>query len=141
MLHYWKDEKRIECCSVDHRGHVGQIVVFDYGSFKANNPFPQYPQPAFFTIAETAKGEDGFYVLADSWGNRITLHFNERCYLYDIDEWTEWNKGNVKEKIAQKTRRIASLESHVVLLKSILTNQVHVITEEQARVLHVNLPV
>lgn len=55
-------------------------------------------------------------------------------YLYDAQEWVNWNAMREKELLSDNHKRIELLESHVNLLKEILTSQgVRIVTEADAK--------
>lgn len=143
MLEFLQNGKKIEVRAIYGKGTVGQMVIFgqrvDWGvnPDPTESPLSQYSCPSIFTIVEKVEGEEGYYILRDVNGNLIKLQdkwygASER-YLYDAQEWLEWNVMREKEKFSRKERKIAQLEGHLELLKDILIKQgIRIVTKAQA---------
>ena len=145
MLEYWQNGKQMHLFGIGSKGKEGQIVILgervDWGS----NPNPivkplaQYPYLSIFTIVEKKNdGVDGYYILKDANGNCIKLEYSYHSsgteYLYDAQEWINWNAMRQSEKISRKQRKIEQLEGHIDLLKDILIKQgTRIVTEKQAK--------
>jgi len=96
---------------------------------------------SIFTISVREEGKDGYYILSDAKGNRIKILFDgtQHWYLYDAQEWLNFNDLRETEKFSRKERKISQLEGHVDLLKDILVKQgIRVVTKEQAQKLGLN---
>jgi hypothetical protein len=145
MLEYWRDGQRVECHAIYGNGKVGQIVVLANVSFGQNpdfaeKPLAAYTQPAFFTIKERrVVGEHGYeYDLVDKTGKVITVNgeHTDNWWLYDADEWGQWQIGHFNEKVERKDGEIKRLTLQRDLLKSILVAQgIRIVTKEQAEAL------
>ncbi len=145
MLEYWKDGKQVKCEEICGRGHIGQVVILDHVSYGENPDLEKYPlakyvHPYAFTIVEKVEGKDGYYVVTDAEGNRITLRNRsygaDGSYLYDANEWLMWNKGYQKDKLTRKEHKIEQLKGNLDLLKDIIIKQgFRVVTEDQAKTL------
>lgn len=142
MLEFWKDGKKIEVRAIYEKGKVGQMVILGEKIYWGENPDPiekplsQYNYPSIFTIVEKVEGKEGYYILRDANGNSIKVTF-ESCdswWLYDAQEWLNFNKMHEKEKLSRKERKIEQLQGHVDLLKDILIKQgTRIVTEKQTK--------
>ena len=143
MLEFWQNGKKIEVNAIYGKGKVGQMVIYGQRCDWGANPNPtiaplsQYPCPSIFTIVEKVEGKEGYYILRDVNGNLIKLQDKwygaSESYLYDAQEWLEWNDMHEKEKFSRKERKIAQLEGHLELLKDILIKQgIRIVTKAQA---------
>ena len=144
MLEYWQNGERMYLLGIGSEGKEGQIVILgsrvDWGSDPNPKvkPLSQYPYLSIFTIVEKKNdGIDGYYILKDENGNCIELkysyHSSGAGYLYDAQEWLNWNAMRQSEKISRKQRKIEQLEGHIDLLKDILIKQgTRIVTEKQA---------
>lgn len=145
MLEIWKDGKKIECESLCDKAKEGQVVIFgtrvDWGENPdpIKNPLSRYPYLSIFTVVEKVEGEEGYYILRDVNDNfiKIQLHRNT-LYLYDAQEWVNWNAMHENEKLSRKQRKIEQLEGHIQLLKDILIKQgIRTVTQRQAKELNI----
>ncbi|MCX6743641.1 MAG: hypothetical protein NT116_05415 [Candidatus Parcubacteria bacterium] len=142
---YWKDGKKVELKPIYDKGREGQIVVLYHVSYRGcdvkDHPLAAYPQPTFFVIKARVPNEVNpaqvhHYILIDPQGQKITCNPSDSSYLYDAQEWGEFQEKYHEEKLERKDGRIAHGESQVALLKSILIEQgVKLITPEQAEVI------
>lgn len=143
MLEFWQNGKKIEVKAIYDKGTVGQMVIFgqrvdwDVNPVPTKYPLSQYSCPSIFTIVEKVEGKDGYYILRDVNGNLIKLQDKwygaSESYLYDAQEWLEWNDMREKEKFSRKERKISQLEGHLELLKDILIKQgIRIVTKAQA---------
>ena len=142
MLEFWKDGKKIELRAIYEKGKVGQMVILGERVNWGVNPDPrkkplsQYTYPSIFTIVEKVEGKEGYYILKDANSNSIKVTF-ESCdswWLYDAQEWLNFNKMHEKEKLSRKERKIEQLQGHVDLLKDILIKQgTRIVTEKQIK--------
>jgi len=140
MLEFWQNGKKIEVNAIYGKGTVGQMVIFgqrvDWGvnPSPTHHPLSLYSCPSIFTIVEKNEEVLGYYILSDIKGNRIRVNLsNDSKYLYDAQEWLNWNDMHEKEKLSRKQRKIEQLEGHVELLKDILIKQgARIVTQAQA---------
>lgn len=144
MLSFWRNGKEIEIKAIYGKGKVGQMVIYGERVDWGVNPDPmkyplsQYSSPSIFTIVEKVEGKDGYYVLQDFKGKCFKLQDEyygaSESYLYDAQEWLEWNDRYEKEIRTIKNKKITQLESHLELLTNILTKQgVRIVTKAQAK--------
>ena len=144
MLEFWQNGKKIEINAIYDKGKVGQMVIFgervDWGANPnpTIEPLSQYPYLSIFKIVEKNQDIDEYYILMDSNGNRIKMKYkyysSGSSYLYDAQEWLNWNNLRETEKLSRKQRKIEQLEGHVNLLKDILIKQgTRIVTEAQSK--------
>ena len=144
MLEFWQNGKKIKIDAIYSKGKVGQLVIYgqrvDWGSNPNSRlkPLSQYPYLSIFTIVEkNSDSMDGYYILRDVNDNCIKVQFpytfSGSEYLYDLQEWINWNTMHADAKLSRKQRKIEQLEGHVDLLKDILIKQgTRIVTEAQA---------
>jgi hypothetical protein len=133
MEFYDEERQSVRLGPIYQEGHESQVVVLTSVSLGENFPLGRYPQPYFFVII--GRSEDS-YTLRDAEGQEVTVPFETHLqwYLYDANEWVQWDlkRRKVADKKAQ--RRLDSVIQQRDLLRAILTDQgVRVVTEEQAR--------
>lgn len=147
MLEFSVNGKIISVSPIFTKGRVGQMVILgsrvDWGECPdpVAKPLSQYPYLSIFTIAVREEGEDGYYILIDANGNRIKVMFSgtDNWYIYDAQEWLNFNDLRETEKFSRKERKISQLEGHVDILKDILIKQgIRIVTDEQAKKLGLN---
>lgn len=145
MLEFYKDGKPVRIKPIYSDGQSYQMVIYgqnvDWGprATPESNPLSQYSAPSIFKILQIVKdckGKPSYYRLKDSTGKCFSLDVDstDTWYLYDAQEWLEWQTLHQNEKIARKQKKIELLESHLSLLKDILIKQgIHIVTTEQAK--------
>lgn len=147
MLEFCVNGKTILLHPICNKGSVGQMVILGSRVDWGNNPDPvekplsKYPYLSLFTIVVKTIGEDGYYILSDAKGEQIKVPMKgyNHGYLYDAQEWLNFNNLRETEKFARKERKISQLEGHVALLKDILIKQgIRIVTEEQVAKLGLN---
>ncbi len=147
MLEFCVNGKTILLHPICDKGSVGQMVILgsrvDWGKNPdpVEKPLSKYPYLSLFTIVVKATNEDGYYILSDAKGERIRVSTKgtDHWYLYDAQEWLNFNNLRETEKFARKERKISQLEGHVDLLKDILIKQgIRIVTEDQATKLGIN---
>ncbi len=147
MLEFCVNGKTILLHPICNKGSVGQMVILGSRVDWGNNPDPvakplsKYPYLSLFTIVVKATNEDGYYILSDAKGEQIKVSMKgtDHWYLYDAQEWLNFNHLRETEKFARKERKISQLEGHVDLLKDILVKQgIRIVTEDQAKKLGIN---
>jgi hypothetical protein len=137
MLTYFKNGTRVDLTAIYAHGQPGQPVILAHVHFgkDAKNPLAAYSQPTAFTIAETT---DSSYRLKGPKGEDVWVNFadSDTSYLYDATEWAQYTEAHEADHLARKEGKIAMLEAHLQLLKSILTAQgIRIVTETQAKAL------
>ncbi len=147
MLGFCVNGKNIELLPICDKGSIGQMVILGSRVDWGNNPDPvekplsKYPYLSIFTIVVKELGEDGYYILSDAKGERVKIYLvgTDHWYLYDAQEWLNFNHLRETEKFARKERKISQLEGHVDLLKDILVKQgIRIVTEGQAKKLGID---
>lgn len=143
MLEYWKNGERIELNAIYGKGIVGQTVILGErvcwdGIDPDEKQLSKYPYLSVFTIIDKKDGKDGYYLLKDSQNCAVILkdkHYGASCaYLYDLNEWLQFNEKKQEEKLSRKQRKIEQLEGHVNLLKDILVKQgIRIVTENEGK--------
>lgn len=131
------------CESVWKNGVVGQKVVVDYvgwgqTSETGGEPITGYPLKTRFTIIEVIQKNEhaNNYRLRDEEGDEFVIDSRHTGYLYDIEDWYEFHLAKKDDELKRKKRRLRLVESHLDLLKGILTAQgIRIVTAEQAEAL------
>ena len=143
MLEFLQNGKKIKVNAIYGEGKLGQMVIFGQRVDWGVNPDPmeyplsKYSCPSIFIIVEKIEGKEGYYLLRDVNGKLIKVQDKfygaSVSYLYDAQEWLEWNDMHEKEKVYRKERKIEQVECHLELLKDILINQgIRIVTKAQA---------
>lgn len=144
MLEHFINGKRQVCRPIGDKGRVGRVVILDPDRVAFGNKpdLKKYPlalcvQPCTFTIVEKVKGENGYYVVTNAKGRRLTLkheHFGaNESFLYDANEWLAWQREHFKDRLAKGEREIEKLKAQVDLLTGILTSQgIRIVAKEVA---------
>lgn len=143
MLTFFKDCDVIELDPIYDKGKVGQMIIFGERVYWGKNldplkyPLSKYSCPSIFTIIEK---QENYYILNDSNDNNIKVRNNfEARFLYDAQEWLNWNDKRELEEFSCDQRKLKQLESNIELLKDIIIKQrLQNITELQANELGLN---
>lgn len=105
---------------IGHEGREGQVVIYEepecwkVAMFDevTNSEFFEYSSPSIFIIEECTDGKM-YYILRDNKGEKIKVSRSCGRYLYDAQEWMNWqdlqNKCIIKE-----------LENEIEFLKDII---------------------
>lgn len=132
MLEYFDPNagKSIYLHGIYDKGRAGQIVVLGEKFASESSVFAGYDVPAMFTIDRAITGQS--YVLKDEKGKELIVERSLGQYLYPIDQWFGWHRGDRAVKDAASAKEKLVLGVKIDLMKDILTSQARIFSEEEA---------